>query len=175
MLHPNPIGTSDAQGPHIVNVSEYDSGKRRQVSGPGLRTFLSIVDRWELSEEERLCVLGRPARSTYHVWVSKARSGADLTLPLDTLLRISAVLGVYKALRIIFTRDADGIDWLKSPNNGVVFGGQPPLALITSGTQDGIMLVRRFLDAWRGGIFAAPVPGFDETAPAITDDDIVFL
>jgi hypothetical protein len=175
MRLPKLSAQSVTQGPLIVNVGQVESGKRRQASGPGLRTFLSIAELWELSEDERLCVLGRPARSTYHLWVSKARHRAELTLPLDTLLRISAVLGVYKGLRIIFTRDADGLSWLKSANAGVVFGGQSPLALVTAGTQDGIMLVRRYLDAWRGGMFAPSVQGFDENASVITDNDIVFL
>jgi hypothetical protein len=42
--------------------------------------------------------------------------------------------------------------WLKKPHDAPVFGGQPPLNLLTSG----LMLVRRYLDAWRGGVFAAP-------------------
>jgi hypothetical protein len=50
-----------------------------------------------------------------------------------------------------------------------------PLALITCGTQDGLMAVRRHLDAWRGGRFAAPVPGFDEAAPPLNDADFVFV
>lgn len=163
------------QAPAAVEIGRLDSAERRRVSGPGLRTLLNIADSWGLSEADRLKVLGMPGRSTYHSWVAKARGGVTLTLPLDTLLRISAVLGVYKALQIIFPREPDRTAWLRSPNQGPAFGGQPPLALITSGTQDGIMLVRRYLDAWRGGMFAAPVPGFDEGASAIADDDIVFL
>ena len=30
------------------------------------------------------------------------------------------------------------------------------MALVTSGTQDGLMAVRRFLDAARGGLYMAP-------------------
>jgi hypothetical protein len=37
-----------------------------------------------------------------------------------------------------------------------LFGGQPPLALVTSGTLDGLMPVRRFLDAARGGLYMPP-------------------
>ena len=58
---------------------------------------------------------------------------------------------------------------------GPVFGGQAPLSLIASGTQDGLMLVRRYLDAWRGGSFAAPVPGFDDVVAPLTDGDLAFV
>ncbi len=160
---------------HSVDISGLDGGHRREVSGPGLRTFLNIAKEWGLSENDRICVLGAPARSTFHSWIAKARAGEPITLPLDTLLRISAIFGIYQGLKIIFVREGDAATWLHSANKGLVFGGQPPLALILSGSQDGIMLVRRHLDAWRGGAFNAPVQGYDETAPAITDADILFI
>jgi hypothetical protein len=48
------------------------------------------------------------------------------------------------------------------------------MALLTSGTQDGILLVRRYLDAWRGGQAAAPVPGAAFEQTPILDQDLVF-
>ncbi|TWB56141.1 uncharacterized protein DUF2384 [Nitrospirillum viridazoti] len=147
----------------------------RRISGPGMRTFLAIADRWGLTAGERLNVLGKPGQSAYRRWATRVLSGAELTLPIDTLLRISAVLGVHQALRTIFARDDDGTRWLKSPNSGPLFGGQAPLALLTNATQDGILIVRRHLDAWRGGLFAAPVPGFDDLVSPIASDDLLFL
>lgn len=158
-----------------IDISALDSGRRRAVSGPGLRTFLNIAKEWALSENDRICLLGAPARSTFHSWIAKARANEPITLPLDTLLRISAVLGIYQALKIIFVREGDAATWLRSPNKGLVFGGQPPMALILAGSQDGIMLVRRYLDAWRGGAFTLPAQGYDEMAPVIADADIVFI
>jgi hypothetical protein len=162
-------------GPRSLDMSRFEPARRQQLSGPGLRTFLNIADAWRLSEQERLRVLGFPPRSTFHGWVLKVRQKMDITLSADELTRISAVLGIYKALKIIFPRDEDAARWLRSPNSGPVFGGQPPLALITSGAQDALMLVRRHLDAWRGGAFAAPVPGFDDVAAPLTDADLAFV
>jgi hypothetical protein len=161
--------------PARLDVGAFTPAQRQQVSGPGLRAFLSVADRWALTESERLRVLGLPGRSTYHAWAAKARSGGSPTLPLDTLLRISAVLGIFKALQIVFPRDSDGLGWLRGANQAPVFGGQSPLALLVAGSQDGIMTVRRYLDAWRGGLFAAPVPELDAAIPPVTDDDIVFV
>jgi hypothetical protein len=36
------------------------------------------------------------------------------------------------------------------------FGGRPPLDLVTSGSQDGLLSVRRFLDGARGGLYMQP-------------------
>ena len=48
------------------------------------------------------------------------------------------------------------------------------MELITSGDQDALRSVRRYLDAWRGGIFAPPVPNFDDAVKPLADDDLVF-
>jgi hypothetical protein len=55
-----------------------------------------------------------------------------------------------------------------------LFAGQPPINLVTSGTQDGLMLVRRYLDAWRGGVFAAPNAA-DRNFVPYSDEDIVIV
>ncbi len=164
--------TPDAAGLDLRHVTRAD---RARLGGPALRTFANVADAWDLSERDRLAVLGQPGRSTYHGWLAKARGTRPVTLPLDTLLRISAVLGIYKALRLIFVREGDDLAWLRAPNTGPLFGGEPPLDLVTSGAQDGILLVRRYLDAWRGGQAAAPRTGDTTEAEPIADDDLVVL
>lgn len=160
------------RGPHMVDARRFSPESRGRLSGPGLRAFLNIADLWGLTEVERLMVLGLPGRSTYFGWVAKARKRRSLTLPVDVLLRISAVLGIHKDLRILFGAGLEEVAWLREPHDAPVFGGQPPIALVTNGTQDGIMLVRRYLDAFRGGIFATPGAA-DRNAEPYADEDIV--
>lgn len=164
-----------SEGPRVLDASRFEPFRRKQLSGPGLRTFLNIANEWRLSEAERLRLLGLPSRSTFHGWVAKVRKGTDITLSVDELIRISAVLGIYKALKIIFAREGDAERWLRSANTGPLFGGGSPLELVTSGTQDALMTVRRYLDAWRGGSFAAPVPNLDANAFPMSDADLVFV
>lgn len=163
-----------AAGPAFLLPDRFAPAKRRQLSAPALRTFLTIADRWGWAEAERLLVLGSPGRSTYFGWVAKARDGHDLILPVDVLLRISAVLGIHKGLMILFGPESAGLNWLTGPHDGPSFGGQPPMALVTNGTMDGPMLVRRYLDAARGGVFGPP-SSMDETSTPYSDDDIVIV
>jgi hypothetical protein len=169
-----PADAKRDEGPPMLDPDRFDSERRKHLGGPGLRTFLNISDEWGLSEQERLRILGLPGRSTFYAWRDRVRSGEGITLSVDELTRISMVLGIYKALKIIFPRDEDVLRWLRSRNRGIVFGGQAPLSLITSGTQDAMMSVRRYLDAWRGGTFANPVSGFDDVAKPMTEDELVF-
>jgi hypothetical protein len=55
----------------------------------------------------------------------------------------------------------------------VVFGGLPPLDLVTSGSQDGLLSVRRFLDGARGGLYMRPNI-IDEAFKPYDDAEIVF-
>ncbi len=145
---------------------------RRRLGGPGLRSFLAIADLWRLDEARRLRILGLPPRSTYYGWVKAAQQHRDITLDFDTLVRISAVLGIHKALSILYADEAEAVRWLTTPHRAPVFGGRPPIALAASGLQDGLMTVRRFLDAARGGLYMPPGP-LDQDFRPYDDSEIV--
>lgn len=161
-----------AKGPDRLDASRFLPANRRRLSAPALRTFLAIADLWGLTEEQRRLILGMPSRSTYHGWMRAARAHGDVTLDVDVLVRLSAILGIYQALRILHPSEAEGIAWLKRPHGATVFGGAPPLALLTSGTQDALLTVRRFLDAARGGLYMEP-NAIDAAFTPYTDADIV--
>jgi hypothetical protein len=161
-------------GAAFLSSDRFEAKARERLGAPALRTFAVIAEHWGLSEAQRVNILGFPGRSTYHYWLSKARDRKQVLLPVDTLLRLSAVLGIHKDLRILFGRLEDEGAWLKKPHDAPVFGGQPPINLVTSGSPDGLMLVRRYLDAWRGGVFAAPNAADTDFAP-YSDEDIVIV
>jgi hypothetical protein len=156
-----------------MDAGRYRPENRRRLSAPALRTFLAIADRWGLNEEERRLILGYPSRSTYHSWAKQAREHGAFTLDADVLTRISAVFGIHQALGLLFGSEAEGVAWLRGPHDAVVFGGRPPMTLVTSGTQDGLMIVRRFLDAARGGVYMAPNAA-DAAFVPYGDDELVF-
>lgn len=142
--------------PPRLDVGRYAPENRRRLSPPALRSFLAIADLWGLNEEQRRLVLGYPSRSSYHNWAKLAREHGSFVLDVDVLLRISAVLGIHQALGVLFASEAEGVGWLKGPHEAPLFGGQRPLDLIVSGLPDGLMAVRRFLDAARGGLYMPP-------------------
>ncbi|RIV79945.1 antitoxin Xre-like helix-turn-helix domain-containing protein [Pelagerythrobacter aerophilus] len=144
------------QAPPQVDAERFAPANRRRLSGPGLRTFLNIAEFWSLSEDQQRQVLGGPASSTYRRWCKKAREHGDLILSADVLTRISAVLGIYAALRVLFAEEDERIRWLAQPHIAPVFGGLPPMNLVTRGALGELLTLRRFLDAARGGIYMAP-------------------
>lgn len=156
-----------------LQQDRFAPANRRRLSAPALRTFAAIADLWSLSEEQRRLILGYPSRSTYHNWMRLAREQGEVTLDVDVLTRLSAVLGIHQALGVLHRDTPQAIAWLTLPHDAPLFGGQPPLALLTAGSLDGLMLVRRFLDAARGGLYMAP-NGVDAIVPPATDADIIW-
>lgn len=156
-----------------LDSSRFAPANRKQLSAPALRTFLAIADLWRLTEEQRLLILGYPSRSTYHTWCKQAREHGAFTLDVDVLTRISAVLGIHQDLGILFQTERLGVEWLRTPHDAIIFGRRPPLDLMTRGSQDALLTVRRFLDAARGGLYMQPNI-IDEAFAAYDDAEIVF-
>ncbi|MGH7210523.1 MAG: antitoxin Xre/MbcA/ParS toxin-binding domain-containing protein [Acetobacteraceae bacterium] len=174
MLRPDPTRRATiAPGPDRLEGARFAPENRRRLSAPAFRTFLATADLWNLTEEQRRLILGMPSRSTYHNWARIVRAHGEVTLDVDVLVRLSAVLGIYQALRILYATEQEGTDWLKRPHAATIFGGQPPMALLTTGTQDALLSVRRFLDAARGGLYMAPNI-LDAAFTPYDDADIVF-
>lgn len=122
-------------------------GVRREMSGAALEAFFNICKKWQLSEKEELGLLGWPARSTLYKW-KKLESGA---LPYDTLIRISLILGIYKALHILYPQEKIANVWIKMPNINPLFNGRSPLQVVIDQGIEGLYVVRRLLDARKGG------------------------
>ncbi len=117
-----------------------------KLSGPGLRTFLNISLAWGLSNEEMRSLLGWPSESTFYQY----KAGKCGTLSYDTLTRISLVMGIYKALHILYPDETLADSWVRLPNRNALFGGRPALELMVNSGIDGLFQVRRLLDGRRG-------------------------
>ncbi len=124
-----------------------DPKVRRQMSAPAMRAFLNVAAAWGLSIEEQRALLGWPPESTFY----KYKAGNVGTLPVDMLMRISLVVGIYKDLRILYPEEELANRWVKLPNSNPLFGGRPAIALMTEGGMDALYQVRRLLDGRRGG------------------------
>lgn len=122
------------------------STARRDIAGPALRAFFSISERWGLNTDQERLLLGSPGRSTFFRWKR------DLAghVPHDVLERISYILGIYKALHLIFSNDRQADDWVSRPNAASLFGGRSALDRMLGGHVADLFVVRQYLDAQRG-------------------------
>ena len=124
-----------------------DPKVRQRLSASAIRAFLKVAAKWELTESQARGLLGGVASSTYHAWKSQPNKQK---LTQDTLLRISLVIGIYKALHIYFG-DEWADRWVTLDNRGSMFAGAAPIEYMLRQGQPGMSQVRRMLDGWRGG------------------------
>jgi Antitoxin Xre/MbcA/ParS C-terminal toxin-binding domain/Antitoxin Xre-like helix-turn-helix domain len=110
-----------------------------------LAAFFRLAELWGVTMEEARVLLGRPSRARLYNW----KGGRIRGLPHDTLQRISYLLGIHKALQILYS-DPDLADaWVRRPN--AAFGGQSALERMLAGDVSDLAAVRAHLDAARGG------------------------
>ena len=111
------------------------------------RMVVELLERWKLSTVEQAVLLGLSANS--RSTLARYRRGEPLADSPDLLARAGHLLGIHKALRILFPHDLElAYRWVGTPNRR--FGGEPPLALMKRHGYEGILAVRRYLDFERG-------------------------
>lgn len=112
--------------------------------GAMFRAALNLFAKWGVTDEQAAMLTDMPVRS-FRRW--KAEGPGRISR--DGLARLSNLMGIHKALRIIFQEPQRGYDWIKAPN--AVFDGASALSVMLGGELTDIMRVRRYLDAERGG------------------------
>lgn len=123
------------------------TARRPDPGAAAFRAFLRLAELWQLGTDEQLVLLGSPARSTYFKW--KKDGAAHLSA--DTLERLSYLLGIYKALQILFPDPARADAWVRRPNEALPFGGRSALERMLGGQVADLYVVREYLDAQLGG------------------------
>lgn len=123
-----------------------DVNYRKNSSASAVRLFLSVCNAWSLPVKDRLVLAGGVSKPTYDNW----RRGKGGTLSRDQFERVSLLLGIHKALRLIFLKDEEADRWLNSANSDDPFGSLSPLEFIKLGGIPQLYSLRSYLDAWRG-------------------------
>lgn len=107
------------------------------------RAAVNLFRLWRITDEEAAVLIDLPAR-TYARW----KAGGVGRISRDGKARLSNLMGIHKALRLIFTEPQRGYDWIKRPN--AAFDGKSALDIMLGGELTDLMRVRRLLDAERG-------------------------
>ena len=113
------------------DVDLHARGSRERLA----RMVVSLLDHWNLTPNDAAVLLGLSTQSRSTVAAPVARDGH--------------LLGIHKALRILFPHDRDlAYAWVTTPNRR--FGDVAPLEVMKRHGYEGILAVRRYLDFERG-------------------------
>ena len=120
---------------------------RERLSPAALKAFFNIMSRWKVRDEDARALLGGVTNGPFY----EMKRNPDRTLDTDRLTRVSYLVGIFKALNILYGEKlAD--EWVRLANANRLFSGLSPLAYMVQGGIPAIQSVRRLLDARRGGM-----------------------
>lgn len=127
-----------------VDLSKKEN--RRRLSPAAIKGLLRIAAQWRLRDNDTRDLLGSISSGSFYA----LKNCAAKTLDTDQLTRVSLLIGIYKALNILYSKKlADA--WMMLPNTNLLFGGDPPLNYLKKGGIPAFVRVRQLLDARRGG------------------------
>lgn len=118
-----------------------------RLSPAATRAFLRIAQAWKIRDEDARALLGGISNGAFY----NLKNRPTKKLDQDRLTRISLLIGIFKALNILYSRKlADA--WVQLANTNPIFSGATPLAYILKGGLPAMIRVRQLLDARRGGV-----------------------
>ena len=120
---------------------------RARLTRTALKAFVRLSDRWKLSNPDAAALLGVSAST----WDRIKAERWDGALGQDQLTRVSAIVGIFKGLHLLF---ADGMAdrWPQLPNRGPLFEGKSPIEAMIEGGIPRMLETRQYVDALRGGL-----------------------
>jgi hypothetical protein len=107
------------------------------------RACLNLFRLWKVSDTEASTLLDLPPR-TFARW----KTGVTGRIGRDQKARLSNLIGIHKALRLIFRDPERSYEWPRLSNQA--FDGRSALQVMLGGELTDLMRVRRYLDAERG-------------------------
>ena len=111
------------------------------------KLVVALLDHWQLRLPDQAALLGLSAQS--RSTIARYRKGEPFADSADLIARAGHLLGIHKALRILFPHDRGlAYRWVSAPNRR--FGGAAPLDIMKKHGYEGILAVRRYLDFERG-------------------------
>lgn len=123
-----------------------ESRNPADMTAVGLKAYSRVADAWGLTLKEA-AALADMSEST---WKRARQPGFPGQLTHDQRLRLSAIIGIYKALEIYFSEPI-ARTWFTRPNKGVLFNGHRPIDSAIEGGLPQLLTIRTYLDALRGG------------------------
>jgi Protein of unknown function (DUF2384) len=146
MSAPSLAARSDPTVQLMPNLA--DEATRERLSSSAIVGVLHIADLWRLSSGEVCALLGAISERT---WFRMKKGKWPRTLSQDQMTRVSALTGIFKGLRLLFSLPlAD--EWIRLPNKNPLFGGRRPLDVMIGGGIPAMLEVRHLVDALRGGL-----------------------
>lgn len=142
LVLPQAAGYAFDGSPDLSQPKAYE-----RLSPAAIKGFLRIMAIWGVKDADARQLLGGMSSGSYY---AMKKAPKQRVLDQDELTRISLLIGIFKALNILYSENLADC-WVKLPNKNAMFRGATPLSYMIERGQPGMLYVRQLLDARRGG------------------------
>ncbi len=117
----------------------------------GLRAAVTILDKWQASTEQACSIL-RISRST-HARAKLRNAEWSVHLDPDQMQRVSFVLNIHAALRVVFDNPENVYGFPAMANHNEFFNGRSPIDVMAQGDMISLYEAFRRIDCLRGALW----------------------
>lgn len=111
------------------------------------KVVLNIFEKWNCTTDEALALLGLK-RST---WFKYKSTPEKASFSQDLVERLSYLLNIHAALRVLFSNQESVYQWIRKPNKAPFFNGRSAMDIMLQGRVVDLWSVASRLNAERGG------------------------
>lgn len=137
----------NAPSGHAVPQTFASDDDRARLTSAALIAMRNLARAWKLTGAEAAALLG-VSETTW----DRVKAGTwKQTLSQDQMMRVSAMIGTFKGLHLLFADDmADR--WVRLRNSGPLFANLTPVEAMVARGIPGMIEIRQYVDALRGGL-----------------------
>ena len=140
-----PDGVSPTQ--HAIPQTFASEDDRARLTQAALIALRNLARAWKLTGMEAAALVGVSETTWDRIKAGTWRQ----TLSQDQMMRVSAMIGIFKGLHLLFADDmADR--WIRLRNAGPLFANLTPVEAMVQRGIPGMIEIRQHVDALRGGL-----------------------
>ncbi|MGL4428497.1 MAG: MbcA/ParS/Xre antitoxin family protein [Silvania sp.] len=132
--------------PKHLNPASITRGDRDLIA---IRAAMNILEKWGCTTEQQQNILQLSRAALYKYRHSDTQSAS---LSHDQLTRVSYLLNMHSALRIVFSNPENVYGFMTMANHNAYFNGATPLSFIAGGEFGNLHEVAKRVDVLRGGL-----------------------
>lgn len=139
----SPTPPAPKKTPNLANESD-----RAAYTPAAVEAYLRLAEFWRLTAKQAAVLLGEESE---RAWFQLKAGASAAALTQDSMTRVSALVGVYKGLHLLFS-DPLADEWVRLENRDQPFEGVTPLDFMIAGGVPTMLQTRNYIDALRGGL-----------------------
>jgi len=135
----------------LVTSSVENGGKKENDDYVALKGFFRLMQLWGIRRADQGVLLGGASRKTLNEWERALAAGKCPHLSSDQFERISYLLGIHEATRILYKEKQHAYGWITRPHKKL--GGLSPLEWVVGHKSImALQSMRYYVDDLKGGV-----------------------